>query len=66
MVPRPKMWEVPLAATRQSFAGMMGLVGPKDVPVGRIENFTIPGPAGAIRARAYGPIAAGGEAHARR
>ena len=53
---------MPLAVTRQSFAGMMGLVGPKDVPVGRIENFTIPGPAGAIAARAYGPIAAGGDA----
>jgi acetyl esterase len=61
-IPRPKMWEMPLAATRQSFAGMMGLVGPKDVPVGRIENFTIPGPAGDIRARAYSPVAAGGDA----
>ena len=63
-IPRPKMWEMPLAATRQSFAGMMGLVGPKDVPVGRIENFTIPGPAGPIRARAYSPVAAGSEAQA--
>jgi acetyl esterase len=62
MVPRPRIWEVPLAVTRQSFAGMMGLVGPKDVPVGRIENFTIPGPAGPIRARAYSPVAAGSEA----
>ena len=61
-IPRPKMWEAPLAVTRQSFAGMMGLVGPQDVPVGRIENFTIPGPAGPIGARAYGPIAAGGDA----
>jgi acetyl esterase len=61
-IPRPKMWEMPLAATRQSFAGMMGLVGPKDVPVGRIANFTIPGPAGDIRARAYSPVAAGGDA----
>ena len=29
---------------------------------GKIENFTIPGPQGDIRARAYAPIAAGGEA----
>jgi acetyl esterase len=61
-IPRPKLWELPPALARQSFAGMMGLVGPKDVPVGRIENFTIPGPAGAIRARSYAPVAAGSEA----
>ena len=30
--------------------------------MGKIENFTIPGPGGDIRARAYAPIAAGGEA----
>jgi acetyl esterase len=39
---------------------MMQMTGPKDVPVGKIENFTIPGPGGPIRARAYAPIAAGG------
>jgi acetyl esterase len=45
---------------RQSFAGMMQLTGPKDVAVGRIENFVIPGPGGDLRARAYAPVAAGG------
>ena len=45
-MPRPKPWEMPTGAMRKSFAGMMSLVGPKDVPVGKIENFTIPGPAG--------------------
>ena len=59
-IPRPKAWEMPLGAMRKSFAGMMGLVGPKDVPVGKIENFKIPGPQGDIRARAYSPIAVGG------
>jgi acetyl esterase len=57
---RPKVWEMPLAAMRQSFAGMMQVTGPKDVPVGKVDSFTIPGPAGAIRARAYAPVAAGG------
>jgi len=37
-------------------------VGPQDVPVGKIENFKIPGPNGDIRARAYTPIAVGGDA----
>ena len=61
-IPRPKPWEMPLGALRKSFAGMMGLVGPKDVPVGKIENFKINGPQGDIRARAYAPVAAGGAA----
>ncbi|HEY0265765.1 MAG TPA: alpha/beta hydrolase, partial [Rhizomicrobium sp.] len=59
-IPRPKDWDVPPAITRQSFAAMMGLVGPKDVPVGKIDNFTIPGPGGEIRARSYTPVAAVG------
>ena len=61
-IPRPKAWEMPLGAMRKSFAGMMGLVGPKDVPVGKIENFKIPAPQGDIRARAYAPVAVGGAA----
>ena len=59
-IPRPKAWEMPPAMARQSFAGMLQLTGPKDVPVGKIENFTIPGPGGEIRARAYAPVAAVG------
>jgi len=61
-IPRPKAWEMPLSASRKGFAGMMSLVGPQDVPVGKIENFKIPGPNGDIRARAYTPIAVGGDA----
>jgi acetyl esterase len=59
-IPRPKAWDVPPALTRQSFAGMMQLTGPKDVAVGKVENFTIPGPGGPIRARSYVPVAAAG------
>jgi acetyl esterase len=59
-IPRPKAWEMPPAMARQAFAGLMQLTGPKDVAVGRIENFTIPGPGGEIRARAYAPVAAVG------
>ena len=59
-IPRPKIWDVPPAIARQSFSGMMRLTGPKDVPVGKVENLTIPGPGGVIRARSYVPIAAAG------
>jgi acetyl esterase len=59
-IPRPKAWDVPPAIARQSFAGMMQLTGPKDVAVGKAENFTIPGPGGEIRARSYAPIAVAG------
>jgi acetyl esterase len=40
---------------------MMNLMGPHDVPVGKVQNIIIPGPAGDIRARLYAPVAAGGE-----
>src|SRR6185312_2421600 len=57
---RPRPWELPPALARQSFAGMLQMTGPKDVPVGRIENVIIPGPGGDIRARVYAPVAASG------
>jgi acetyl esterase len=59
-IPRPKAWDMPPAMMRQSFAGMMQLTAPKDVAVGKVENFIIPGPGGEIRARSYTPIAAAG------
>ena len=59
-IPRPKPWEVAPALARQSFTAMMQLTGAKDVPVGKVENVTIPGPGGEIRARAYAPVAAAG------
>ena len=59
-IPRPKPWDLPPAMARQGFAGMMQLTGPKDVAVGKVDNFIIPGPGGDIRARAYSPVAAVG------
>jgi acetyl esterase len=59
-IPRPKAWDVPPAVTRQSFAGMMQITAAKDVAVGKVDNLTIPGPGGALKARSYAPIAAGG------
>jgi acetyl esterase len=39
---------------------MMQMAAAKDVAVGRVENFMIPGPGGEIRARCYAPVAASG------
>jgi acetyl esterase len=69
MIPRPKMWQLPPGAARASFAGMMGLVGPQNVAVGRVENLSIPVTAGPgsqrqIAARAYAPVAISSEPHA--
>lgn len=69
-IPRPKMWQLPPAAARASFAGMMGLVGPQNVAVGKVENLSIPvgahgpGPEREIPARAYAPVAISSEPHA--
>lgn len=60
--PSPPHWQLPPAAARQAFAAMMAMVGPKDVPVGKIENISIPGSGGELRLRIYTPVAAGGEA----
>ena len=69
MIPRPKMWQLPPGAARASFAGMMGLVGPQNVAMGRVENLSIPVTAGPgsqrqIAARAYAPVAISSEPHA--
>src|SRR4051812_2486645 len=68
-IPRPKLWQMPPSAARASFAGMMGLVGPQNVGIGKVENFAIPvphgpGPAREIAARAYAPVALSSEPHA--
>jgi acetyl esterase len=59
--PAPKMWEMEPPAGREAMAALMQLVGPKDVPIGKVSNLAIPGPAGDIPARVYTPVAAGGE-----
>jgi acetyl esterase len=59
--PMPKVHELPAPLAREAFNALMQLVGPKDVPIGKIENRTIPGPGGEIPIRIYTPIAAGSE-----
>src|SRR6185437_13075988 len=59
--PQPKLWEADPPAARQMFAALMQAVGSKDVPIGKVTNFTIPGPGGDVPARSYLPVAAGSE-----
>jgi acetyl esterase len=60
-VPGPKMWEIAPPAAREAFAAMMQLVGPKDVPIGKVQNLTMPGPGGDLALRIYTPVAAKSE-----
>jgi acetyl esterase len=62
-VPRPRLWQMPPAAGRAAFAGLMAMAGPHDVAVGKVENFSIPAqhPARKIAARAYAPVATASE-----
>jgi acetyl esterase len=59
---RPKAWEVTDDAARAGFAAMVKASTAKDVPIGKVENTTMPGPGGPIALRLYTPVAAGGEA----
>jgi acetyl esterase len=60
-VPGPKMWELAPGEAREAFNAMMQIVGPKDVPIGKVQNLTMPGPGGEIALRSYTPVAAKGE-----
>ncbi len=61
-VPGPKMWEGSAEEGRQAFVGLMQLAGPKDVPIGKVENVAAPGPNGDVPLRVYSPVAAGSDA----
>jgi acetyl esterase len=60
--PRPKAWEVTPEEARSGFCAMVKAYGAKDVPIGRVETVTMPGPGGAMALRIYTPVAAGSEA----
>lgn len=57
--PGPKMWEFTPAEARQAFSLMMQFVAPKNVVVGKVEDFQATGPNGSIPLRSYAPPAAG-------
>ena len=58
--PAPPAREIEPAVLRANFARMMEGVGAKDVPIGKVENITMPGPGGEIELRVYSPVAGGG------
>ena len=59
--PQPKLHELEPPQGREMMLGLVQAVGPKDVPIGKVTNFTIPGPGGDIPARGYAPVAASSE-----
>jgi acetyl esterase len=60
--PMPKLWEIPPAAGREMYKGMATMLDPQDVPIGKVEDRKIPGPAGEIPIRLYTPVGAGATA----
>jgi acetyl esterase len=58
--PMPKLWEVPPAQGREMYRMMASMLEPPAVAIGKIDNITMPGPAGEIKLRVYAPVAGGG------
>ena len=44
--PQPKLHELAPPQGREMMLALVQAVGPKDVPIGKITNFAIPGPGG--------------------
>lgn len=60
--PMPKLWEVAPAQGREMYRMMASTLEPPAVPIGKIDNVTMPGPAGEIKLRVYTPVAGGSAA----
>ena len=52
---RPKIWQVTPAEAREGILALAKAADAKNVPIGRIENGELPGPAGPLRYRLYTP-----------
>jgi acetyl esterase len=59
---RPKTWEVTPDQSREGFAALMRMAGPRDVPIGRTTNLFVETSDHPVPVRLYTPVAAGGEA----
>lgn len=55
--PLPRMHQVPAAVARQMFEISCKLLDAKDLPIGKVEDRTIPGPGGDLPIRIYTPVA---------
>jgi len=58
---RPKVWEVTPAEARNMALAFAVIVEAKRVPIGKVENGTLPGSAGSLMFRAYAPVAPAGQ-----
>lgn len=56
----PKIHQVPPVIARQMMETMIQLVDARDVPIGRIDERTVPGAGGDLALRLYTPVAAPG------
>ncbi len=52
-----KMWQLAPPEARQMALALAQMVDAKDVPIGKTENGTLPGPAGPLPFRVYTPVA---------
>src|SRR5437763_19073 len=53
----PEMSRLTAAEMREAFRGLTLAVGPRNVPIGAVENSELPGPAGPLATRIYTPLA---------
>ncbi len=51
----PPLYQLPVEQARASYRTGVGVMEQPQIEVARVEDFTIPGPAGAIRARLWAP-----------
>lgn len=58
----PRLTDLPPAGSREMYRAMAAQLDLQDLPIGKVEDRTIPGPAGEIPVRIYTPVAAGGDA----
>ena len=52
---RPKVWQVSPPEAREGISALAQAADAKDVPIGRIDNGAMPGPAGTLPYRSYTP-----------
>lgn len=60
--PAPKIQDLSPSDARATYLAMASVLEVPDVPIGKTEDISIPGPAGDIPARIYRPVAGGGAA----
>jgi acetyl esterase len=60
-VPGPKMYEISAPEARATFDAMMDMVGPKNVPIGKVQDLKAKTAHGEVPIRLYTPVAAGSE-----